>query len=46
MPLKMGLERMAKWVKQFGARESKPFDNIEIEKNLPPSWVQKKAACV
>lgn len=33
-----GLHRMAEWVRQHGARESNRFDNIEIEKNMPPSW--------
>jgi|ERR1041385_5044407 UDP-glucose 4-epimerase len=33
-----GIARMAKWVKTHGARESSLFENIEIAKNLPPSW--------
>lgn len=33
-----GLARMARWVRQFGAKASKPFDNIEVVRNLPPSW--------
>ncbi|MEI8134812.1 MAG: NAD-dependent epimerase/dehydratase family protein [bacterium] len=33
-----GLKRMADWVKSAGVRESKPFEAIEILKNLPPSW--------
>lgn len=43
--LEDGLEDMAAWVKQHGARESSVFTDIEIEKNLPPSWaaVIKKA---
>jgi UDP-glucose 4-epimerase len=36
--LENGIRRMAKWVKQHGARESSVFDNIEIPKNLPPAW--------
>jgi UDP-glucose 4-epimerase len=36
--LTVGLRQMAEWVKQHGARESKEFENIEIEKNLPLSW--------
>lgn len=36
--LKEGLARMAEWVKEAGLRQSKPFSNIEITKNLPPSW--------
>jgi UDP-glucose 4-epimerase len=35
-----GLERMAKWAKRVGARQSKRFDRIEIAKNLPTIWQQ------
>ena len=33
-----GLRAMAEWVKQQGARASKPFEGIEVTKNMPPSW--------
>ncbi len=33
-----GLKRMGDWVKSAGVRLSKPFEGIEIEKNLPLSW--------
>lgn len=33
-----GLSKMAEWVKKHGARSSKPFENIEITKNMPSSW--------
>jgi UDP-glucose 4-epimerase len=36
--LAVGLKRMADWVRANGVRASKPFEGIEIEKNLPPSW--------
>lgn len=36
--LEDGVHRMAKWARTAGARKGKPFDNIEIRKNLPPSW--------
>lgn len=36
--LEEGVRAMATWVKQAGARESKPFGPLEIERNLPPSW--------
>ncbi len=36
--LKDGVNRMVFWAKKEGAKESKKFDNIEIFKNLPPSW--------
>jgi UDP-glucose 4-epimerase len=38
--LQDGLTKMALWVKSHGARSSKPFDLIEIEKQLPPAWKQ------
>ena len=37
-PLSEGLERMADWVHQVGARKSQEFDDIEVKKNMPPSW--------
>lgn len=36
--LNAGIERMAAWVKQHGARESVKFGKLDIEKQLPPSW--------
>ena len=36
--LREGIEIMAKWAKEHGPRASKPFGEIEIEKNMPPSW--------
>lgn len=39
--LEEGITRMAKWVETHGARSSQEFGNIEIEKNLPPSWRNK-----
>ena len=38
-----GVSRMTRWVKKAGARQSKHFGNIEILKNLPPSWQHKKS---
>jgi len=35
-----GLSRMATWVRQHGARSTPVFQNIEISRNLPPSWLQ------
>jgi UDP-glucose 4-epimerase len=37
-PLHEGVARMAKWAKAHGARRTLPFTNIELHKNLPPSW--------
>jgi UDP-glucose 4-epimerase len=36
--LSEGLRRMAEWVKSVGARRGKPFERVEIERELPPSW--------
>lgn len=41
--LEEGLHRMAAWVKSVGSRKSKDFENIEISRNLPPSWVSYAA---
>jgi UDP-glucose 4-epimerase len=38
VPLAEGLARMAAWVRTQGPRSSKPFDGIEVERNLPTSW--------
>jgi len=38
VPLETGISAMAQWVKEFGSRESGVFENIEIPKNMPPSW--------
>ncbi len=41
--LQEGIGRMAKWVKAHGPRPAVTFSNIEISKNLPPSWASQKA---
>jgi UDP-glucose 4-epimerase len=33
-----GVQRMVDWARDVGARKSSTFENIEIERNLPPSW--------
>lgn len=38
MSLRDGIAAMAEWVKGHGARESSVFENIELSKNMPPSW--------
>jgi UDP-glucose 4-epimerase len=38
MSLEKGINRMAEWARKTGARKSAPFKNIELKKNLPPSW--------
>lgn len=36
--LEAGIERMARWARQHGPRETPAFANIEVERNLPASW--------
>jgi UDP-glucose 4-epimerase len=36
--LEEGIQSMATWVKNHGSRESNIFEDIEIPRNLPPSW--------
>lgn len=36
--LESGVRLMAEWVRKHGARESSTFEDIEIDKNMPPSW--------
>jgi UDP-glucose 4-epimerase len=36
--LEDGIRNMAAWVKGHGSRESSIFEDIEIPRNLPPSW--------
>ncbi len=36
--LEDGIRAMAAWVKKHGARASSVFENIEVVKNMPPSW--------
>ena len=43
-PLEEGVGRMAAWARKVGARQSNVFSQIEIERNLPPSWAQAMQA--
>ena len=36
--LEQGLQTMAAWVRERGARASAPFHDIEVTKNLPAAW--------
>ena len=38
--LEEGIHRMAEWAKKAGVRKSRKFENIEITKNLPRSWME------
>jgi UDP-glucose 4-epimerase len=44
--LQAGIEKMAEWVRQHGSRESNVFEEIEISRNLPPSWARVARARV
>lgn len=35
-----GLQDMAGWAKKIGSRQSKKYENIEILKNMPKSWLE------
>jgi UDP-glucose 4-epimerase len=37
-PLHEGIRAMAEWVKEHGARASNVFENVEVRKNMPPTW--------
>jgi UDP-glucose 4-epimerase len=39
--LEDGIGRMAQWAKRVGARQSKLFENIEVYKNMPSSWMSE-----
>ena len=41
--LEEGIRSMASWVRTHGARTSCAYKDIEISKNLPPSWVPAEA---
>ena len=38
VPLREGISRMAEWAKRRGAMAPVVFRDIELRKNLPPSW--------
>ena len=37
-PLEVGIGRMAEWARSIGPRAGETFSNIEVRRNLPPSW--------
>jgi UDP-glucose 4-epimerase len=42
--LRSGIERMAAWVREHGPRPTIEFaEEIEIDRNLPPSWQDRRA---
>ncbi len=38
--LEDGIKKMVEWSVELGPRVSKKFKNIEVEKNMPPSWMK------
>jgi UDP-glucose 4-epimerase len=44
--LESGVRSMAEWVRRHGARESSVFEEIEVAKNMPQSWVKATPAAV
>jgi UDP-glucose 4-epimerase len=36
--LEEGLRKMAAWARQVGVQRGKPFEGVEVTRNLPPSW--------
>jgi UDP-glucose 4-epimerase len=38
--LSAGLAKMATWAKAAGSRMGKPFEGVEVDKGLPPSWLR------
>jgi UDP-glucose 4-epimerase len=36
--LEDGLRKMAAWAKRVGVQRGKPFEGVEVTRNLPPSW--------
>ena len=36
--LETGIQRMAEWARRVGSRAGQRFSNIEVERELPPSW--------
>ncbi len=39
VPLQEGLQLMAAWAKVAGAKRSKDFASIEIQRSVPPAWL-------
>jgi UDP-glucose 4-epimerase len=39
-PLEEGVARMVAWAREHGPRSTPTFSEIEIAKNLPPSWLE------
>jgi len=44
--LEVGIRSMAEWVRKHGPRGSSVFEEIEVTKNLPPSWAKVSQVAV
>lgn len=42
-PLEEGLARMARWARSVKVRPPVEFEEIEVTRNMPPSWLKNKA---
>lgn len=40
VPLKEGVAKMVAWSKEIGPLEPTKYDNVEVDRNMPPSWKQ------
>lgn len=38
VPLEVGIVKMASWAKRVGPRETRPFEAVEVWRNLPEAW--------
>jgi len=38
LSLEEGVARMARWAREVGARQSSTFKEVEVRRNMPPSW--------
>jgi UDP-glucose 4-epimerase len=43
-PLEQGVRQMTQWVRERGPQTPSRYSNIEIERNLPPSWLEQTSA--
>ncbi len=43
-PLASGLARMVEWARAAGPRKTKLFSEVELTKNMPPSWKEELRA--
>jgi UDP-glucose 4-epimerase len=38
LSLEEGVNRMAAWAKKVGARQGQTFEQVDVRRNMPPSW--------